>query len=293
MTNLQRRVATALVLIPMVVGLVEFGSSGVVGAALAVVVAAASWEWAAFCGWETPWKRGLYTLSTVAILGIVWELTRTASFAASVAPFIVGAGLLWWLVAFYRVVRYQLDASGGGIPPAGENSARGAPPPQAIPVAIVGWLVLVPPWVALVALHGRAMVGPHLVVGLLVIIWCADIGAYFAGRKFGKRQLASNVSPGKSWEGVAGGMVLAGLAAVGLAGFAGLAWRPFVAVGLITVVFSVLGDLAESVFKRQAGLKDSGGLLPGHGGVLDRIDSLTAGAPAFLAAVSLAARVSP
>ena len=119
---------------------------------------------------------------------------------------------------------------------------------------------------------------------LLMLIWVADIGAYFAGRRWGRRKLAPTISPGKTWEGVWGAAAAA--AAFALVGAAvlgvGSRWPGFVAVCMVTVVFSIVGDLFESMLKRQRGVKDSGSLVPGHGGVLDRLDSLLAAAPVFL-----------
>jgi phosphatidate cytidylyltransferase len=126
--------------------------------------------------------------------------------------------------------------------------------------------------------------GPGYVLFLFLLIWVADIGAYFAGRRWGRRKLALAISPGKTWEGAVGAgaaalaFALAGAAALGL----GSRWPGFVAICMVTVGFSIAGDLFESMMKRQRGLKDSGSLLPGHGGVLDRVDSLTAAAPVFL-----------
>jgi phosphatidate cytidylyltransferase len=128
------------------------------------------------------------------------------------------------------------------------------------------------------------------VLYLLVLIWTADSGAYFAGRRWGRRKLARHVSPGKSWEGVAGALVLGGgfaLACGAGFGYAGPALALFTLIGLATVAVSVLGDLFESLVKRYRDVKDSGGLLPGHGGILDRIDSLTAAAPFFAAGIAL------
>jgi phosphatidate cytidylyltransferase len=146
-------------------------------------------------------------------------------------------------------------------------------------------IVLIPTWLAVVALHESGEQGPLLVMYLLSLIWVADSGAYFSGRAWGKRKLAPSVSPGKSWEGVGGGALLSLAYAVGAAqvlGLPGNQWPLFVVLSLVTVLFSVLGDLTESMFKRHAGIKDSGTLLPGHGGVLDRIDSVTAAAPVFV-----------
>jgi phosphatidate cytidylyltransferase len=125
----------------------------------------------------------------------------------------------------------------------------------------------------------------------LFLIAFADSGAYFGGRQWGKRKLAPAVSPGKTWEGVFSAFAastLVALAAAWLFGLAGNLWPAFVVLSLVTVVFSILGDLTESMFKRQAGMKDSGTLLPGHGGVLDRIDSITAAAPVFVVGLWLA-----
>jgi phosphatidate cytidylyltransferase len=161
--------------------------------------------------------------------------------------------------------------------------------PGVLALRLVGLAVLVPPWLALVAVHGSGSLGPWLMLFLLVLIWTADSGAYFAGRRFGRRKLAVHVSPGKSIEGVLGALLLGGLFALACGhalGYAGAALAAFVLLGIATVLVSVLGDLFESLIKRYRAVKDSGGLLPGHGGVLDRVDSLTAAAPFF--AVGLA-----
>ena len=120
-----------------------------------------------------------------------------------------------------------------------------------------------------------------------MLVWAADSGAYFSGRAFGKRKLAPKVSPGKSWEGVVGGLITALVLAFVFIHFSGDALvgerniSGFVILSVATVAISVLGDLTESMFKRESGVKDSSQLIPGHGGVLDRIDSLTAAVPFF------------
>jgi phosphatidate cytidylyltransferase len=134
-----------------------------------------------------------------------------------------------------------------------------------------------------VYLHGVAESGPWLVLYLVFMNSTADSAAYFVGKRFGSRQLASNVSPGKSLEGVAGGLLAVASLAIVVALLADFV-RPlgFVVLSLITALVSMLGDLTESVAKRRAGLKDSGSIVPGHGGILDRIDSITAAAPIFV-----------
>jgi phosphatidate cytidylyltransferase len=149
---------------------------------------------------------------------------------------------------------------------------------------VCGILVLVPPFIALarVLLAARGFArGPEMVLWMLLLVFAADIGAFFAGRKLGRHKLAPRVSPGKTWEGAIGG--LAAVAVVALIGTLhfGLPVAGGVAFACGVGAFSVIGDLTESMFKRAAGLKDSGSLLPGHGGVLDRIDSVTAAAPLY------------
>ncbi len=151
---------------------------------------------------------------------------------------------------------------------------------------VAGILALVPSWLALVRLLHAPPRGPQWVLFMLLLVWVADIGAYFFGRRFGRVRLAPEVSPGKTWEGVLGGAAGSALVAI-----AGSAWFriplfAFVPLCLAAVGFSIVGDLTESLLKRFAGMKDSGTVLPGHGGVMDRIDSLTGAAPVLLLGLS-------
>jgi phosphatidate cytidylyltransferase len=183
---------------------------------------------------------------------------------------VLGAAVAWWALALAWVLVFQR----GGVPAGLEHLGVRV---------VVGWLLLAPCYLSLVWLHAQR---PALVMYVLVLIWVADSAAFFAGRRFGRRRLADRVSPGKSWEGVAGGLLGVILLAVAVAAAAGatpLAAPVFVALSLAVAAASVLGDLVESLFKRRAGVKDSGKLIPGHGGVLDRIDSLTAAGPFFAA----------
>src|SRR5207302_1283767 len=128
---------------------------------------------------------------------------------------------------------------------------------------------------------------------LLILIWAADTGAYFAGRAFGKHKLLPNVSPGKTWEGFFGAMLMTVIVMGFVVYFLNIPpnnWVPLFLLGFVTVIFSILGDLFESMLKRQAGIKDSGKILPGHGGILDRIDSLTSAAPIFALGVIMLGR---
>jgi phosphatidate cytidylyltransferase len=141
-------------------------------------------------------------------------------------------------------------------------------------------------------MHQSSAVGPALVMSVLAIVWAADVGAYFTGKQFGRIKLAPMVSPNKTWEGVIGGLVSASLVAAVAGiwlGFNGIVWS---AVGLATAVVSIVGDLTVSMFKRRVGRKDSSHLLPGHGGVLDRIDSLTSAVPVFALCLFLSGGLS-
>ncbi|HEX7026864.1 MAG TPA: phosphatidate cytidylyltransferase, partial [Gammaproteobacteria bacterium] len=148
----------------------------------------------------------------------------------------------------------------------------------------IGLVVLLPPWFAIVDLRGTQTFGPHLALYTFLIFWAADIGAYIAGRSMGRKKLASNISPGKTLEGVYGAAAAVVLLAVGGAYYFDLRggeFMVFVLISVLAAAVSIIGDLYESLLKRMAGVKDSGKILPGHGGMLDRIDSLTAGAPVF------------
>jgi len=178
---------------------------------------------------------------------------------------LLSGGCVWWAIAFLWLVL--------------------APERHQPRLALLcGVPVLVPAFVALsrltIAGSGFAR-GPQIVLWLLLLVIGADIGAFFAGRNFGRRKLAPRVSPGKTWEGVIGGLCAVALVAWSGALYFHLPALPCVAFGCAVGIFSVVGDLTESMFKRSAGLKDSGALLPGHGGILDRIDSVTAAAPLY------------
>lgn len=138
---------------------------------------------------------------------------------------------------------------------------------------------------AITAMFDLWQLSPWWLMYVFLLVWCADSGAYFVGRKLGRRKMAPNVSPNKSMEGLAGGLATGLLVVIGISVFklqlSGVALISFVALSAVTILASVLGDLFESMLKRQAGVKDSGTILPGHGGVLDRIDSLLSATPIF------------
>ncbi len=263
-SNLRQRVTTALLLAPLVVAAILYLPRELFSLLLGAIVVGGGREWAAMA--RLP-ARGAFLAVLMALLLATWFLLRWPP----ALSLLLLASLAWWLVAAAWVVRYPASARYWS----GSRRLRAA----------TGFLLLVPPWGALVALHGAGAQGPWLVLLLMLLIWGADSGAYFAGRRWGRERLAPRVSPGKSWQGLWGG-----LAAALLVALLSMALFPveienqlfFIMLCMITVLFSVLGDLTESMFKREAGMKDSGALLPGHGGLLDRIDSLTAAAPVFV-----------
>ncbi|MCH9673304.1 MAG: phosphatidate cytidylyltransferase [Gammaproteobacteria bacterium] len=265
MSELRSRVKTAAVLLPVFVAAIVWLPTSVLAVILGAVVLLGAWEWAILAGFDAKPIRVAWVALTAAVMALVaWKLN-----SPSLVNMLLGAALLWWAFALVAIALYQ--------------SGRALIWPRGALALMLGWLIIIPPWLGIVILHRSELYGPGWVLCLLTIVWVADIGAYFCGRRFGKRKLASRVSPGKTVEGILGALVVG--CALGLVGILGLDWGPIWLVCVLvalTVLMSVLGDLAESVMKRQAGVKDSGSILPGHGGVLDRIDSLTAAVPFFV-----------
>lgn len=267
-SDLCRRVCTAGMLIPVVIAALFFLPNAYVSVLFGAFVSVAAWEWAGLAGLRHRAAKAAYAAVTLVLMAAVYSRLEAA------APWLWTGAVAWWLLALAVVVRYER-----GLVPAGWGMYT---------AALVGWLVLVPAWAALAALHAR--VGPAAVLWVLLLIWVADSAAYFAGRRWGRRRLAARVSPGKSWEGVAAALLAVVVMALGYAAISGLGNASavsFVLLAVVTVAFSIVGDLMESLFKRMAGVKDSGHILPGHGGVLDRIDSLTAAAPVFALGLAL------
>lgn len=225
-----------------------------------------AWEWSSFLGLRSSRLRGVYVL--------IVALALLASFRFPIWPVLI-VSVVFWLWATFVVVTYPKTAGFC----CGHWLMRG----------VVGILALIPCWLSINVIHA-AVDGPLALVLLVVFVSMADTGAYFTGRFWGRRPLLPNVSPKKTWEGVFGGVLGAFLVVIIASIVMDLDfqhWLLMMALALVVVSFSVVGDLLESVLKRQAGVKDSGNLLPGHGGLLDRIDSLLAAAPLFLFACLL------
>lgn len=261
------RVLTALVLAPLMLACIYWLPEPGFAAFIGAIVVLGAWEWANLAGFQRVTTRLGMAVLTAAALGLLWWLqTRTTLTWLQLTLW----SLLWWLFALLMVVRY----------PASQNwiQHRWVRLLMALPV-------LLPLWLGLNVLKGQP--NANLVLTwLMLLVWGADIGAYFAGKAFGNRKLAPSVSPGKTWAGVYGGMATsvvlsAAMALIFLPGLTPLQWLLLLVISALVVAISVLGDLFESLLKRYRGIKDSSGLLPGHGGILDRIDSLCAATPMF------------
>ena len=267
MSTLAKRVLTALVLLPPVLATLWFGSTLLVGVVFGAAVLIAAHEWAALTGVRrgTGATAAYVAATAVVIVLVVWQ-------RASALPWVlIVATVAWWFVVLVWIVRF----------PEGFDATH---PPRWLKAG--AGLLVVPATIGAVVLLHASPDGPLRLLFAFALVWAADIGAYFTGQAFGRHKLAPAVSPGKTLEGVAGGLAwslaVAGVAGTWLFGLQGVAaWVPFLLLSVAVVLLSIVGDLGESLLKRQAGVKDSGTLLPGHGGMWDRIDSLLAALPAM------------
>jgi len=261
---LQQRLVTAGVLTPAVVVAVLLLPTAYFALLMAIVVCLGALEWAEFVGSDARGWRWFYVALVGACLLLLWFIVPRAWDIV-----VLALAALWWVATAGRLTRVDevqptTDVSLGLVP--------------------IGLVVLVPPWIAIVGLHAVADNGPWLVLSLMMLIWIADSVAYFAGRQWGHRRLAPALSPGKTLAGVYGALIGAsawGALLVPLLNLPLGRGLLLVLLCALTAALSVVGDLYESLLKRRRGLKDAGSILPGHGGVLDRIDSMTAAAPFF------------
>jgi phosphatidate cytidylyltransferase len=263
---LKQRLITAAILIPAMVAALWFLPTTAVIVLFGLFVALGAAEWATLAGLSGRARYGYATI--IVVCGLV--LIEAIRIAPVVAPITFAVAFLWWVFAAWSFSR---DIAGIYRTQTGR--------------LLAGLLVLIPAWVALSTLHFVKVDAnsPRALLYLLVLVGVADSAAYAAGHAFGRHKLAPAISPGKTLEGALGALV----AVVALAFFCGtMIWqysgttlRIWIALSVATLVVSIIGDLVESKLKRIAGVKDSGTLLPGHGGVLDRIDAITAAAPLF------------
>jgi len=261
---LKLRILSALVLAPLIIWALFSWSNYAFAAFLGAFILVAAWEWSRLAGFRGTAGRGLYA-------ALVGAACAAAVLLPGCVRLLLTLAVSFWLWALVEVVAYR-DAGSGFL------ASR-------VGKLVSGFFVLVPALAGTVALREQPQ-GQWVVLYLLLLVWGADIGAYFAGHRYGRHKLAPRISPGKTWEGVGGGLLVVLLLAIGAGMFF---WQlpsrdlaVLVALSLVTGLVSVLGDLFESRAKRAAGVKDSGTFIPGHGGVLDRIDAYTAAAPLFV-----------
>ncbi|MEY3219944.1 MAG: hypothetical protein RIT27_1301 [Pseudomonadota bacterium] len=278
---LLQRIITGLILAAMSLVAIFYLDTEELTLFIGVFVTLAAWEWSRLANCEKRWQQILYAAfvgllpfltfasfilslySNIAILQNIGFFT--AYFVLILYAFFFVSSPLIWTVALLKLVAYQRDKD-----------------PKIGFKCLLGFWLLSAAWIALALL--REM-GVEWLLYLFGLVWIADIGAFFVGRAFGKHKLADKISPGKTIEGVLGAMLFGGAFSLGFA-----LWKTdeitsifvFVGLAIVTVIFSIIGDLLESLFKRQKGVKDSSQLLPGHGGFLDRLDSIIAAAPVFL-----------
>lgn len=259
------RTLTALIMTPIAIAAVLLLSTPWLTALAAIVVLVALWEWLRLSGVEDTVAQGVLLVANLALMvALVWASRTSAGFNWVLLQLMAVLGLLWWLASIAWLGRFSFDS----------RTAKLA----------AGTLAIVPAWCAMAVIHGDQPSGHRWLLAALAIVWAADTGAYFAGRKFGRRKLAPRVSPNKTVEGLVGGVVAGVAVGLPFALFAGASPGQLPAVALValaTVLFSVVGDLFESLLKRQRGVKDSSNLIPGHGGLLDRVDGVLAALPAF------------
>lgn len=280
---LKERVLSAIVMIIVALAAIFWLPPLAFTIALSALVVLGMWEWAQFVGFKSQMSRVVVAGVTTCILLLLvvanTDYINAARFMTDLSVIALFIACVWWLVALVLVVTYP-------------NSAK-LWAKSVVAKFLFGICTLFPFLIGLLAIRFNnytldAYQGTYLLLYVFLLVWGADSGAYFFGRALGKYKLAPRVSPGKSWEGALGGLFTSGVIAFvflqatpdDVFGRA-LETVPFIVVSVATVAISVLGDLAESMFKRQAGIKDSSNLIPGHGGILDRVDSLTAAIPFF------------
>jgi len=260
---LKYRLLTAIIVIPLLFWAIIALPPLYFSLLMAFFIALSAWEWSRLVGFTSRLIRFIYVITIC--LGL---------FFATLLPmiYLLTIGLLIWLWATFAVWRY-----GQGRSPLGFQRPEVG--------VIVGFFILIACWLGVVALRASTgVMGSAWLIAFLLIIWATDTGAYFVGKTWGKHLLIPKVSPKKTWEGFFGGLVLALVVAIVASFFLPLtAWQRFAFLGiaLIASLLSVVGDLTVSLFKRQSGVKDSGQLIPGHGGILDRVDSIAAGVVVF------------
>ncbi|HOV57259.1 MAG TPA: phosphatidate cytidylyltransferase [Rhodanobacteraceae bacterium] len=269
----RQRTITALVLAPLAICAILFLPHGLFALLTAAAFLVALWEWTRLLGYaRTTLRLGLVGVQAL-LLAALWFAREAPLWWIAIV-----AGVAWWLLAMWWLRHFSFAAA-----PTRENGwlKLGA-----------GCLVVLPAWAALMELHGSDARGPAWTLFGLILVWVADSGAYLAGSRWGAgtKKLAPRISPGKTWVGVYGAIAASALAAVigaWVLDARGAVLLGVVVLAMLTVAFSIVGDLFESLIKRHANAKDSGDLFPGHGGMFDRLDSVFAALPVWACGLAL------
>ncbi|MGV8943103.1 phosphatidate cytidylyltransferase [Thermomonas sp.] len=270
------RLLAALIMAPIAILSVLFMPTPILAALSALLFLAALWEWLKLAEVDDTLARTILLVLNLALMvALVWASRSTAGGSFALLQLVVVLGVVWWLLAMLWLKHYDFASDH-------DSHAR-------VFKLAAGTLAVVPAWCALGLIHASQPNGHRWLLLALFLVWSADTGAYFAGRKFGGklfggRKLAPRISPNKTIEGLCGGLLLALVVAMVGAPLAGATVDQLPAVALValaSVGFSVVGDLFESLLKRHINVKDSGNMIPGHGGVLDRVDSVLAALPVF------------
>lgn len=249
---------TAVVLAGGITTVILFSPTSLVGWVIGLFWLGGVWEWTGLAQLQGA-QRVFYTATVATLMLLLAFGGIEQSWVFPITSVAVG----WWMLSLIILLTL---------------------PQRRIPLLLVGVagpVVLIPSWFLLIHFHQGFIQGAELIMSLFLIVWAADVGAYLVGNCWGKVRLAPRVSPGKTWEGFIGGIALAALVALAASTVLNVPRVTFIAIGIATAISSVVGDLTVSLFKRNVNVKDTGRLLPGHGGILDRIDSLVAATPIF------------
>ncbi len=267
---LKQRVLTALILIPLVLAAFHYLPTDILAILIGLIILLGAWEWGEISGLTSPQQLVFFVLFNACAMLLCFTQLNSEFFIRGILLF----AILGWVFALLTVLHIQ--------------KTQLTLKQNTIISLLIGTMIVIPAWFSILLIHSADGVRGSWVIFLMVMIWAADSGAYFAGRQFGKHKLADKISPGKSWEGVIGALIASLIVAyIGgrFQGLDGTLLYLFLLLSLGVVSISIVGDLIESLFKRIAGVKDSSNLLPGHGGIMDRIDSLTSAAPFFAASL--------
>ncbi|CAL1329174.1 Phosphatidate cytidylyltransferase [Candidatus Providencia siddallii] len=273
--TLKTRFFTTIILIPIVIAILFLLSPEKFGFIVIIVCTLGAWEWTKFIGWKSQKKRIGFAISfTIILLMIQFSFSDiTKIINEPIIIYGLWIGLIWWVITIFLTITY----------PASTFLFN-----SVIMIILFGFLTIIPFYCGMMTLrtisyHTNTFLGSWWLLYVMLLVWGSDSGAYAFGRTIGYNKLAPKISPNKTWEGLLGGLIISEIISWLFITFAPVYIIPnyLKTISIIVVIMSIFGDLTESMFKRQSNIKDSSNLIPGHGGILDRIDSLTAAIPVF------------